>query len=122
MLLRPPLRSAADESPLLHCGLTNARFHNQAGDPMKAVASRGDLASPPQAFGGYDTKVMLLRDAEAGGSLAVRAVSGPTHAQLAPFTWDNAAFANVSHLGQPTTFDFGWELFTPMPQPSGAHE
>lgn len=91
------------------------------GDPMSAVSSRGDLATPPVAFGAYDAKVIAASDVKPGGSLLVHAVSGPTTGggtgtsagALPPFSWDAAVWHRVSHVGQPDTFDFDWTAFAP---------
>lgn len=37
------------------------------------------------------------------------AISGPTHADQAPFTW-KGVFPDQLHVGQPETFDFDWTV------------
>ena len=68
------------------------------------------------AFGAYDAK--LVTDVGINGaSVRVHAVSGPTHAQLPPFSWSERddVFASVSHVGQPDVFDFPWMVMTTTP-------
>lgn len=73
------------------------------------------------AFGAYDAKLVSSADVAAGPSatLRVHAVSGPTHAQLPPFSWTErgGAVANVSHIGQPDVFDFEWLDMVPRASP-----
>ena len=45
------------------------------------------------------------------GALKVKAISGPTHTYLHPFSFsksDNGTFENVPHAGVPDTWDFSW--------------
>jgi len=78
------------------------------GNPLHAVASRGDLPSDPAlklkrvAFGAVDAKVY------SGKESAIAAVCGPTSDQQAPFTWDDPLWANVNHTDVPDAFDFPW--------------
>ena len=46
--------------------------------------------------------------------MGVLAIAGPTHEQLPPFDWASVqAFRNVSHIGQPPSFPFDWQLIQP---------
>ena len=82
------------------------------GNPLHAVASRGDLPSIPKlkltrvAFGAVDAKVYSGRES------AIAAVCGPTSDQQTPFSWDDPLWATVNHTDVPDTFDFPW---TDMP-------
>jgi hypothetical protein len=99
------------------------RYNDWQHDPLaqgnsgNAVASRFDLvnqthvANPwlvANAFGGTDSKIAsasaTLQDFRAW------AISGPTYYQQPVFTWDSK-WANVTHLGHPTTFFFDWQFF-----------
>merc|ERR1711916_261476 len=85
------------------------------GCPTFQLAARGDLASPTpnpeydglctrSAFGAINGKAS---SAKWIGARKATIIAGPTHESLPPFSW-TAEFANASHVGQPTTFDFEW--------------
>ncbi|KAG2385630.1 hypothetical protein C9374_003445 [Naegleria lovaniensis] len=79
-------------------------------DPSKSISSRYDLRVSPQrafAFGGIDTKVADYTKVKK--STSMWGICGPTHqdpVQTPPFSWSDKW--NVTHLGQPQTYDFDW--------------
>ncbi|KAF0972829.1 hypothetical protein FDP41_009078 [Naegleria fowleri] len=79
-------------------------------DPSKSISSRYDLRVSPQrafAFGGIDTKVADYTKVRK--STSMWGICGPTHQdpiQTPPFSWSDKW--NVTHLGQPQTYDFDW--------------
>jgi len=86
-----------------------------AGD---SIAARFDLQIPVQRpvewlmrglHGNIDCKITsyLLLNAS-----TISAISGPTHEQQVPFTWETPEWNSTLHLGQPTVFDFEWQLMT----------
>lgn len=84
-----------------------------AGDPMKAICSRGDLAG--FAGGCYDTKATSYSMAQ---SMQASVINGPTvgNGNLPPFSWseDGGKYSkSASHVGQPETFDFVFETVSP---------
>jgi len=77
------------------------------GDPLRAIAARGDLSKPPpngrrRAFGAIDSKVSSWRSVELGHIAAV-AVAGPTREQQPPFCWTDDFME--SHQGHPRCFN-----------------
>ena len=85
------------------------------GSPSGAIMARGDLPSLPaaplvhrlSAGGGIDAKIVAT-----SAPTIVSAISGPTHAQQAPFQWAAAPWTNgTSRLGVPERFDFDWVEF-----------
>ena len=85
------------------------------GSPSGAIMARGDLPSLPtaplvhrlSAGGGIDAKIVT-----ASAPTVVSAISGPTHAQQAPFQWVTAPWTNgTSRLGVPEQFNFDWVEF-----------
>jgi len=81
------------------------------GNPTFAISSRGDLLSPKgRAGGGTDCKVTSALRMQSN-VIEVQGISGPTHAQQEPFSW-TGSYANISHVGQPLTFNFDWQIFT----------
>lgn len=81
--------------------------------PVAAIAARGDLLPvKPMAFGAFDGKITSYELLIKRG-LATLAISGPTSVDQPAFEW-SGQWANMSkypHYGQPTRFDFGWEVF-----------
>eukprot|EP01138_Halocafeteria_seosinensis_P015820 gb/GECG01016145.1/.p1 GENE.gb/GECG01016145.1/~~gb/GECG01016145.1/.p1 ORF type:complete len:379 (+),score=42.33 gb/GECG01016145.1/:1-1137(+) len=89
------------------------------GNPLKSVASRGDLLSnSPVAFGGIDSKVVSYNSIQQG-KLRVKAISGPTAVSQPAFSFtksDNGTFSNVPRAGVPDTWNFEWvETTTQLP-------
>jgi hypothetical protein len=99
--------------------LMNRNLYPYAGvepnEPGHEIAARMDL-SPTQPIpnGGIDAKVTNRCLSK---SQIVQAISGPTHANQPPFRWVNDAgketFPGWPHDGEPTTWNFGWQQFTP---------
>ncbi|KAL5509483.1 hypothetical protein EMCRGX_G004870 [Ephydatia muelleri] len=87
------------------------------GNPANAICSRGDLAHNPYPGGCIDTKI-----ADYIGALLLTsyAENGPTHQSFKPFSWSSVSqFSNVSHIAQPSIFDFGFVKMQPeVPSPS----
>eukprot|EP00958_Prasinococcus_capsulatus_P002811 scaffold241_cov229-Prasinococcus_capsulatus_cf.AAC.15 len=91
------------------------------GHPYNAICSRGDLdPERPSAGGCYDTKVSSFSMAfDASTKTATRrseAVNGPTAQDQPPFSWATtpASLAeSTPHMGQPTTYDFDFEIMKP---------
>ncbi len=96
------------------CGVCSPKY-----TAMFALAPRGDLNPSSAKWGpmmewvrqqdlvATDAKVssvsMMLRN------LSATVVAGPTTSHnLPPFDWDSSPFSDLSHLGQPNTFDFDW--------------
>lgn len=77
-----------------------------AGDPLRAICARGDLAVPPSPHGCHDTKVTAYAAAR---RLVCEAEEGPTHDTLPAFDW--SAFPTTPHYGMPGRFNFS---FVPM--------
>jgi len=76
-------------------------------NPCNTIAARCDLP-----LGGYDTSGALDAKATSHNGMLEAwawAISGPTHQDQPPFVWNNM-WSNQSHLGQPTKFDFDWQL------------
>lgn len=84
------------------------------GDPTFAIAARKDLSkNKPSAGGAVDGKVtsysLLFPKDKKTNEFGGWAISGPTHQNpkiTPPFSW--SAWPKVSHVGQPSTFDFQW--------------
>ena len=78
-------------------------------DPSKSISSRYDLRSQRSAaFGGIDTKVTNF--VKTRQSTSMWGICGPTHQdsiQTPPFSWEGNKW-NVTHLGQPETYNFDW--------------
>eukprot|EP00041_Stephanoeca_diplocostata_P032423 m.1037920 g.1037920 ORF g.1037920 m.1037920 type:complete len:599 (-) comp24146_c1_seq6:2586-4382(-) len=115
------------------------RYNNFANDPICqkpgysggscAISARGDLSEKGEtigadvrvargtsAFGGVDAKVTAASMMDrALAKVEVHAACGPTHDQQPVFTWESAAYVNVSHEGLPPAFAFD---FVPMRYPS----
>jgi len=84
------------------------------GSPMGAICSRGDLdPKSPVAGGCYDTKGTNFEMAK---EMRSEAVNGPTAQGQPVFRWTNE-FASVSHVGQPSDFDFKFEEQKPAQRP-----
>jgi hypothetical protein len=82
------------------------------GNPIYAICGRGDLSEEaPETRGCYDTKVTTYEMAK---RRAASAVNGPTRGtgNLAPFFWPEDD--PQVHQGQPTSFDFDFEIMQPM--------
>jgi hypothetical protein len=81
--------------------------------PVAAIAARGDLLPiKPMAFGAFDGKITSHELLTKRG-LATLAISGPTSVDQPAFEW-SGRWANMTeypHYGQPTRFDFDWEVF-----------
>lgn len=78
-------------------------LHDPLSDnnPTWAIASRADLLEEaPFPMGGIDSKFTSNKLQTKGTSYAI---SGPTHAQLAPFDW-GSNFPNWLHDGQPQVY------------------
>ncbi|KAL6068912.1 Phospholipase B-like [Balamuthia mandrillaris] len=113
------------------------QYNNWQEDPLSlkrpnlAISSRYDLLQdrPPIAFGGIDSKLISFAGMKGGSGVAkdgekrkqeeggarsfpqskrILAISGPTHQQQKPFTWDDPRFSSVAHEGQPTVWNFDW--------------
>eukprot|EP01134_Creolimax_fragrantissima_P003660 CFRG3660T1 len=82
------------------------------GQPGNAIAGRWDLAKGEkfQLDGAIDAKITNVG---MGRKLIFMAVNGPTTDQQPPFSW--APFANVTHAGQPSLFNFDWVMSEPRP-------
>jgi hypothetical protein len=77
-----------------------------SADPGKSISSRYDLRKiNPHAFGGIDSKITSY---ERVPKLSGYGICGPTHQDQEPFKWSDPRWANVSHKGQPDTFNFDW--------------
>jgi hypothetical protein len=80
--------------------------------PFDAICSRGDLTNTNG--GCYDSKVTR---AEWVGQHRVECINGPTRGTgdiYEPFDWSKSAMnATVSHVGQPTVFDFEFQTELP---------
>ena len=82
------------------------------GNPIYAICGRGDLSDEaPETRGCYDTKVTTYEMAK---RRAASAVNGPTRGtgNLDPFFWPEDD--PQVHQGQPTSFDFDFEMMQPM--------
>jgi len=77
------------------------------GNPNNAISARSDLVQTGTAFGGIDTKITTKADSL---KLQAHVISGPTQQQRV-FTWDDARYVNVTHLGEPTVFNFKWQTY-----------
>jgi len=97
------------------------------GSSQLAIASRADLGTGPlhprTASGAIDAKVssarlMALSASGLTGSMGVLARSGPTTDSQTPFTWSTSPFADLSHYGQPDTFNFAWQNITVIARPA----
>ena len=72
-----------------------------------------------QVGGGVDAKVVAVSDMrESGLAVRVHAASGPTHDQQAVFTWNHPAYATISHIGLPESYDFDYVEMTGLGMPS----
>jgi len=95
-----------------------ALMEQNRGGAGHAVAARLDLdAQLRLPNGGIDAKVVgvcLQR------SLAVQALSGPSHATLQPFSWAGPggveAYPGWPHVGLPTTWNFDYVQLSPSGQ------
>jgi len=80
------------------------------GDPCNGISARCDLNTTSAfPFGGFDCKVsssVLIRN------MTTTALSGPTTLTQKPFSW-TGPFSNVPHYGQPTEFNFDFEVMAP---------
>jgi len=86
-----------------------------AGD---SIAARFDLEIPTKRpvnwlmrglHGNIDCKITsyyMLNDS------TISAISGPTHEQQVPFTWNTPEWNSTLHMGQPALFNFDWQLMT----------
>ena len=84
----------------------------EEGRPGWAIMSRLDLnSSNPRADGGVDTKLVSLEMIQ---NFEITAQSGPTHDDLAPFTWSTDTFSQTPHMGMPVTYDFDWVTIKPQ--------
>jgi len=79
------------------------------GDPNNAICARSDLVAGGSAFGAIDGKITSRADAYASGLLRAYAISGPTQQQPV-FAWSDR-YSNITHLGEPTTFNFAWQTY-----------
>jgi hypothetical protein len=78
-------------------------------DQAQILTNRGELEKVDLPFGMIDTKIVL---ADASGVESFEATSGPSTADsVEPFRW-STTFPNVSHIGQPDSFDF--DSVTPL--------
>jgi len=85
------------------------------GDPAYAVTSRYDLRkSNPAAFGAVDGKVTSFSMASQFEGMAI---SGPTHQNLSPFSWQDPRWSSISHVGQPEVWNFDWVKVPRIPMP-----
>eukprot|EP00756_Hemistasia_phaeocysticola_P054117 Hpha_TRINITY_DN30061_c0_g1::TRINITY_DN30061_c0_g1_i1::g.21511::m.21511 len=80
------------------------------GNPMKAIASRGDLSRPAKCFGAIDAKVSSARDL-ASGKLLVYAQSGPTHDDQIPFSFSESAKECLPRHGLLNAWNFSWSAW-----------
>jgi len=79
-----------------------------SGNACNTIVARCDLnVQDPDAFGGLDAKIA---NSAMISEVLTLAISGPTHQNQVPFTWDSPIWQNVSHLGQPTLWNFDWVL------------
>jgi len=81
------------------------------GCPGNAIAARFDIPAPKcnmarVANGATDSKVT---NSALASALKSHAISGPTHDQQPPFTWDNPMYRTELHDGQPTVWNFDWK-------------
>jgi len=74
-------------------------------DPSEEIASRGDLNSNT-FYGATDVKVINYALAQKGAFLAE---FGPTHDDVAPFSWPKSIYSKLS--GLPETYNFDWVEF-----------
>jgi len=114
----PKVENLADQRHIMRYNEYTTDPYSQ-GDPANAVCSRYDLrAGGPSAFGGVDSKVTSFLSLFPWGSptvsnmtYTVNAISGPTTQDptvTPPFSWANPPFTSVSHVGQPTVWNFTW--------------
>lgn len=91
------------------------RYNDYTKDPLSqgnaaaAISSRYDLRTDaPKTYGGVDTKVTSFSRMYSSPAVPLASAQcGPTHDNIAPFTWSTSAFgANQVHLGQPDVFNF----------------
>lgn len=77
-----------------------------AKTPCSAIACRHDLdPSDPSTSGGVDAKIVTKAMVDA---LAASIICGPTTQGQPPFAFVGQ-WADVPHVGMPTTFDFEWQ-------------
>jgi hypothetical protein len=103
--------------------------NNWQTDPLSkncselAICARMDLTAgplgPADPSGAIDAKISSYQMMSTS-ALYVLAKSGPTTQNQAPFQWSVTPWANNSHLGQPDTFNFAWQLFS-VSQPPKAN-
>jgi hypothetical protein len=81
------------------------------GDPGQTICSRFDLElANPFAGGCYDSKATSYSMAL---QLVSESVNGPTTQNgITPFSW-TGKWADLTHLGMPTTFNFDFEVMDP---------
>lgn len=79
-----------------------------AKDPCSAIACRGDLGPDPGAFGAIDAKITNKQMLDA---MTAWAIAGPTTERQPAFSY-TGRWADSTHPGQPTTFDFDWQLMS----------
>lgn len=79
-----------------------------ATDPCSAIACRGDLGPHPSAYGAIDAKVVNKTMVDA---MMAWAIAGPTTENQPAFSY-HGRFADSPHPGQPTTFNFDWQLMS----------
>lgn len=106
-IFRRDAGSVVDMKSLMDIMRYNDYIHDPYSkkNPADTICSRGDLALQPRAMGCYDTKVTDYKMAQALSSFAI---NGPTTSHnLKPFSW-TGPFSNMSHIGLPTTYNFGW--------------
>eukprot|EP00731_Ephydatia_muelleri_P001270 Em0001g1270a len=101
-----------DMTSMEHIMRYNDYLHDpySEGNPMKSICSRGDLQTKPSPGGCIDTKVTSY---ELALALTSWAQNGPTHDDLSAFNWSSSPLVNVTHVGQPTVFNFGFVQMVP---------
>ena len=78
-------------------------------DQQQIFSYRGDLEKSARPVGVIDMKLFL---SDLDGLEAFEATSGPVYSKISrSFDWSNT-FPNISHIGQPETFEF--ESVSPM--------
>ena len=85
---------------------SNLDINNEPGvdtlSPRFDIKTRSRVHKPS---GGIDTKITNLK---MGKNLTVLAISGPTHLNVKPFSWDDWSDKGFPHYGLPTNWNFDW--------------
>merc|ERR1740121_10208 len=93
-------------------------YQSGPGSPGHEISARMDLSSEVMApNGGIDAKIVNFCLMKA---LDVQAISGPSHASLAPFRWlapdGREEWPGFPHVGLPNVWNFSYVQMTPVGQ------